>query len=256
MRRGLVVANWKMNMLRGEAKALAGEVVRLLEGVRNVDVVLAPPYTSLDVVYEITNGTNIELGAQNVFWETKGAFTGEISPYMLADIGCKWVIIGHSERRRIFGETDDVVLKRVKASLDAGLIPIVCVGETLEEKEKGSTINVIEKQIKGGLAALELNDPSQIVIAYEPIWAIGTGKNALPEDVEHVHGIIREIIASMWGEIADQVRILYGGSVDPRNIEELVSSPNVDGALVGGASLKADSFTKIVKITESIPKWK
>ncbi len=256
MRKRLIVANWKMNMLRGEAKSLAGEVVRLLEGLKNVDVVLAPPYTALDVVYEIVRKAAIELGAQNAFWEAKGAFTGEISPYMIADIGCKWVIIGHSERRRVFGETDGVVLKKVRASLEAGLFPIVCVGETLEEKEKGSTINVIEEQIRGGLAALGLNDPTRIVIAYEPVWAIGTGKNALPEDVEHVHGVIREIIGGIWGEIANQVRILYGGSIDPGNIEELVSSPNVDGALVGGASLKADSFTKIVKITESIPKWK
>jgi triosephosphate isomerase len=256
VRKGLIVANWKMNTLRGEAKALAGEIVRLLEDLKNVDVVLAPPYTSLDVIYEIVRKTGIELGAQNTFWEAKGAFTGEISPYMLADIGCKWVIIGHSERRRVFRETDDLVLKKVRASLEAGLFPIVCVGETLEEKEKGSTINVIEEQIRGGLAALDINDTTRIVIAYEPVWAIGTGKNALPEDVEHVHGVIREIIGGIWGETANRVRILYGGSVDPANIEELVSSPNVDGALVGGASLKAGSFTKIVKITESIPKWK
>lgn len=251
MRKGLVVANWKMNMLRGEAKELAENVSRLVRNSENVDVVLAPPYTSLDVVRGVIRETRIQLGAQDVFCEYGGAFTGEISPYMLVDAGCKWVIVGHSERRKILGETDALIQKKIKISLAANLIPIICVGETLEEREKENTIKVIEEQLKGGLAGLELNDPADIVVAYEPVWAIGTGENAMPDEVEYVHRIIREIMIDLWGDVANQIRIIYGGSVDPGNIREVVSPPNIDGALVGGASLKADSFAKIVELTES-----
>jgi triosephosphate isomerase (TIM) len=247
MRKKLIVGNWKMNMLRGEAVGLAR---RLTEALRssNVDIVIAPPYTSLEVVYQVVRETNIHLAAQNVFWEISGAFTGEISPYMLTDAGCGWVIIGHSERRGILGETDDMVHKKVKASIDSGLIPIICVGETLEEREKGKTMKVVESQIENGLKDLSLNNSKSLVIAYEPVWAIGTGKNATPEEAERVQGFIRETINGIFGNIADEIRILYGGSVTPENIKGLLSSPNIDGALVGGASLKADSFSKIVEL--------
>jgi triosephosphate isomerase len=188
MRKRLIVANWKMNMLRREAKELAERIINLLNDLRSsVDVVLAPPYTSLDVVYRVVRESKIQLGAQNVFWEAWGAFTGEISPYMLTDIGCKWAIIGHSERRNILRETDIMVQEKIKTSLDAGLIPVFCVGETAGEREKGKTLNVIESQIEIGLKDLQLASSANLVIAYEPVWAIGTGNNATPKEIEHVH---------------------------------------------------------------------
>lgn len=249
MRKRLIVANWKMNLLRREAKELAGMIISLLNNLRSsVDVVLAPPYTSLDVVYRVVRESKIQMGAQNVFWEAWGAFTGEISPYMLTDIGCKWAIIGHSERRNILRETDSMVQNKIRTSLDAGLIPVFCVGETSGDREKGKTMDVIESQIKIGLKDLRLADSANLVIAYEPVWAIGTGNNASPEEIEHVHGVIREITGSILGQIAGSIRILYGGSVNPENIKEILAAPNVDGALVGGASLRADSFAKIVQL--------
>lgn len=249
MRKRLIVANWKMNMLRKEAASLARRVVELLCHLESeVDVVLAPPYTSLDVVHQVVRETKIQLGAQNVFWEAFGAFTGEISPYMLTDIGCKWVIIGHSERRNILNETDSMVRKKVKISIDAGLIPIFCVGESVAERNEGSTVKVIESQIENGLKGLKLTDPETLVVAYEPVWAIGTGNNATPEEIERIHGIIREIMGRILSRIASSVRILYGGSVNPENIGEILATPNVDGALVGGASLQADSFARIVQL--------
>jgi triosephosphate isomerase len=213
-----------------------------------VDVVLAAPYISLDVVGRVIQETPIELGAQNVFWEAWGAFTGEISPYMLTDIGCKWVIIGHSERRNLLNETDEMVQKKIKISREAGLTPIVCVGENILEKEQGNTIEIIERQIRKALYGIRFIDSEELVIAYEPVWAIGTGNNATPEEIEHVHGVIREILSRILGEIADEVRILYGGSVNPDNIGEILAARHSDGALVGGASLQADSFAKIVQI--------
>ncbi|MER3445398.1 MAG: triose-phosphate isomerase [Candidatus Dadabacteria bacterium] len=247
MRKRLIIGNWKMNMLRQEAAELARRLCGTIRS-SDVDVVIAPPYTSLEAVYEVIQGTNIGLGAQDVFWENSGAFTGEISPYMLIDAGCRWVIIGHSERRVILGETDDMVRKKVRASLSSGLIPVLCVGETLEEREKGKTMRVIDRQIENGLRDLSLDTPDKITIAYEPVWAIGTGKNATPEEAEEVHGFIRERLKSNFGKVADGVRILYGGSVAPVNIKELLSPPDIDGALVGGASLEADSFAKIVQL--------
>jgi triosephosphate isomerase (TIM) len=247
MRRRLIVGNWKMNTVRQEAIELARRLSGLIRS-SGVDVVIAPPYTSLEAVYEVVRSTDIHLGAQDVFWENSGAFTGEISPYMLIDAGCRWVIIGHSERRGILGETDDMVRKKVRASLGSGLIPIVCVGETLEERERGKTMKVVESQIENGLKDLSLDNPDKIAIAYEPVWAIGTGKNATPEEAEEVHGFIRGILKGTFGEVADGIRVLYGGSVTPANIKELLSPPDIDGALVGGASLKADSFTKIVQL--------
>jgi triosephosphate isomerase len=248
MRRRLIVGNWKMNMVRQEATELARRLSGLI-GSSSVDVVIAPPYTSLEAVYGVVRSTDICLGAQDVFWEDSGAFTGEISPYMLIDAGCRWVIIGHSERRGILGETDDMVRKKVRASLNSGLIPIVCVGETLEERERGKTMRVVESQIENGLKDLNLDNPDKIAIAYEPVWAIGTGKNATPEEAEEVHGFIREMLKATFGKVADGVRILYGGSVTPANIKELLSPSDIDGALVGGASLKADSFAKIVQLS-------
>jgi triosephosphate isomerase len=247
MRKRLIVGNWKMNMLRQEATDLARRLCETISS-SGVDVVIAPPYTSLDAVYRIIRGTDIDLGAQDVFWENSGAFTGEISPYMLIDVGCRWVIIGHSERRGILGETDDMVCKKVMASLSSGLIPILCVGETIEERENRKTMRVIESQIENGLRGLSLDNPDKITIAYEPVWAIGTGRNATPEEAEEVHGFIRERLKSNFGRVADGVRILYGGSVTSTNIKELLSPPDIDGALVGGASLEADSFTKIVQL--------
>jgi triosephosphate isomerase len=247
MRKRLIVGNWKMNMIRQEARELALRLSGLIRSV-GVDVVITPPYTSLEAVYGVVRGTCIHLGAQDVFWEDSGAFTGEISPYMLIDAGCRWVIIGHSERRDILGETDDMVCKKVRASLGSGLIPIVCVGETPEEREKGKTMKVVESQIENGLKDLSLDNFDKIAIAYEPIWAIGTGKNATPEEAEEVHRFIRETLKSTFGKVADEIRILYGGSVTQENIKELLAPRDIDGALVGGASLKADSFARIVQL--------
>lgn len=247
MRKKLIVGNWKMNMLRSEAAELARKLSELIN-FGNVDIVITPPYTSLEAVYGVVRGTNIYLGAQDVFWENSGAFTGEISPYMLIDAGCRWVIIGHSERRGILGETDDMVRKKVRATLGLGLIPIVCVGETLEEREKRKTMRVVQSQIENGLKDLSLDDSDKIVIAYEPVWAIGTGMTATPDEAEEVHRFIRDTLKDTFGKVADEVRILYGGSVTPANIKELLSPPDIDGALVGGVSLKADSFAKIVQL--------
>jgi triosephosphate isomerase len=248
MRKKLIVGNWKMNMLRKEARGLARRLTEVLKSLTNIDIVIAPPYTSLEVVYQIVRGTNIQMAAQDVFWEESGAFTGEVSPYMLMDCGCGWVIIGHSERRGVLGETDDMVRRKIKASIEAGLISILCVGETLEDREKGRTMKVVEGQIKNGLKDSNLHNPNKITVAYEPIWAIGTGKNATPEEADRVQGFIREIINSNFSKLGDEIRILYGGSVTPQNIKELLYSSNVDGALVGGASLKADSFSRIVQL--------
>lgn len=234
-------------MLRSEAAELARKLSELIK-FSNVDIVITPPYTSLEAVYGVVRGTNMSLGAQDVFWENSGAFTGEISPYMLIDAGCRWVIIGHSERRGILGETDDMVRKKVRASLGLGLIPIVCVGETLEEREKRKTIRVIQSQVENGLKDLSLDNSDKIVIAYEPVWAIGTGMTATPDEAEEVHKFIRETLKDTFGKVADEVRILYGGSVTPANIKELLSPPDIDGALVGGVSLKADSFARIVQL--------
>ena len=246
MRKKLIVANWKMNMLRSEAKDYTISLVERLENLPSkVEVVLVPAYTLLDVVYGVIKDTNIQLGAQNVSWQVSGAFTGEISPYMLTDVRCRWAIIGHSERRRILGETDDMVRKKITSSLDAGLIPIVCVGETLEEREKGKAIEIIREQIETSLRDIKLDDPANLVIAYEPVWAIGTGKNPKPNEVEYFYEVIQKIIGTIFGEIASQMRILYGGSVTK---EFYITPPDIDGALVGGASLDADSFTKMVQL--------
>jgi len=249
MRKMLIVANWKMNLLRTEAKKFSKSIVEMTKGLsERVDIVLAPAYTLLDVVGNVLQGTNIQLGAQDVFWEDSGAFTGEISPFMLKELGCKWVIIGHSERRNLFNETDTMVREKINASLKAEIIPILCVGETLDERSKGKTVKCVEGQLVSGLKDVELNHKSKLVIAYEPVWAIGTGKSATPEEIRYVHGVIRDITRGLIGEFAEQMRILYGGSVSTENCGDILSSENIDGALVGSASLKADSFAKMVQL--------
>jgi len=249
MKKNMITGNWKMNMLRHEAKELTQNIISGVADVKHdLDILLAPPFTALDVVGGLIEGTKIKLSAQNVFWEDRGAFTGEISPAMLIDAGCQWAIIGHSERRGILGETDSIVRKKIKASLNDGLSVIVCVGETLEEREEGKTIKIVQSQVESALMDLELDDYSKFVLAYEPIWAIGTGKNATPEEAEQVHAAIREITGSIFGQDSELVRIIYGGSVKVDNIKELLEMKNIDGALIGGAGLDADSFVKIVKI--------
>lgn len=238
-----------MNMLRPEASELTRSIISGVADLGNgLDIVLAPPYTSLDIVRELIDNTDIQLCAQDVFWEDRGAYTGEISPAMLLDAGCKWTIIGHSERRGILGETDAIVRKKINASLSDGLGVIVCVGETLHEREEGKTINIVTSQVQSALVDLEVENPSTVVIAYEPVWAIGTGKNATPEQAEEVHATIREITGNIFGQSSDHIRIIYGGSVNVDNIKELISMENIDGALIGGAGLDADSFVSIVKI--------
>ncbi len=248
MRKLFIAGNWKMNMLTAEAAALAAQLVEALKGVKDMDLAVAPPYTSLAAVAEVLAGSNIALAGQNLFWEEKGAYTGAVSGPMLRDIGCSHVIIGHSERRQYFGETDDSVNKRLKAAYASGLLPIVCVGETLEERESNKTIEVVDRQVRQGLSGIGRTEAQSLVIAYEPVWAIGTGKTATPGQAEEVHARIREIIADLYDrDLAEGMQIQYGGSVKPDNAGELMAQPDIDGALVGGASLKVESFTGIVK---------
>jgi triosephosphate isomerase len=237
-----------MNKTVAEAVELVSGLKKNLDGVKDREILVCPTFTCLSKVSEVIKGSNISLGGQNMHWESKGAFTGEISGKMLVDVGCKYVIIGHSERRQLFGETDETVNKKIKAAFSNGLIPVACVGETLDEREKNITFKVIDRQVKAGLAGLTPEQANTIVIAYEPVWAIGTGKTATPAQAQEVHAYIRKIYGELCGKTAgENVRILYGGSVKPDNTKELMSQPDIDGALVGGASLELDSFTKIVK---------
>ena len=248
MRKPLIAGNWKMNNNNTESVELVSRLKEMISDVEKVEIVVAPPYTALESVAASIKGSTIFLSAQNIFWEESGAFTGEISPAMLKDIGCQYTIIGHSERRQYFGETNETVNKRLKAALKASLTPIVCIGETLEEREADKTFTVIEQQAREGLNGLSLNEMEKVVIAYEPVWAIGTGKTATPEQAQEVHRFVRKLIAQIFvEEIAEKIRILYGGSVKPDNIDHLMAQRDIDGALVGGASLKADSFARIVK---------
>jgi len=247
MRRTLIAGNWKMNNSCAESVELVSQLKDILSASKEIDIVVAPPFTALGAVAAVLKGSPIGLSAQNVFWEESGAFTGEISTAMLKDVGCRYVIIGHSERRQYFSETDETVNKRLKAALKASLIPIVCIGETLAEREAEKTLAVIEQQLKGGLKGLSLEEMETVIIAYEPVWAIGTGKTATPDQAQEVHRFIRDIIARIFSkEIADDTRILYGGSVKPDNVDQLMVQLDIDGALVGGASLKADAFARIV----------
>jgi triosephosphate isomerase len=247
-RRPIIAGNWKMNKTTVEARDLTQKLIPLISGVSGRDIVLAPPFTALQAVAEVIKGTGIGLSAQNMHWEDKGAFTGEISAEMLLDLGCKYVIIGHSERRQYFGETDETVNKKLRQALNKGLLPIVCVGETLNEREAGKANEVIERQITGALKGVTAAEMQKVVIAYEPVWAIGTGKTASPEQANEIHGFIRKKIEIAYGkEVAGAVRIQYGGSVTPENVSSLMAMPDIDGALVGGASLKPESFAALVK---------
>ncbi len=245
-RKTLIAGNWKMYKTSGEAKALVEEIKKGLAGAPS-DALVAPPYTALPVVVAAAKGSAVAVAAQNMHFEKEGAFTGEIAPGMLKDIGVTHVILGHSERRQFFAETDEGVAKKTKGALANDLTPISCVGETLAEREAGKTMEVVGRQVDAILKALTADEASKIVIAYEPVWAIGTGKVATPEQAQEVHAFIRKRIAEVHGsKVADILRILYGGSVKPDNVKGLMALPDVDGALVGGASLKADSFLKLV----------
>jgi triosephosphate isomerase len=252
MRKPIIAGNWKMYKTVQESVVLANAVKRALFEINNVEIVLCPPFTSLGEVRDVILDTNISMAAQNMHWEKEGAFTGEVSAPMLKSAGCRYVIIGHSERRAYFGETSETVNKKVKAALSEGLFPIMCVGETLEERESGKTFVVISGHVEKGLKDIEEDGILKIVIAYEPVWAIGTGKNATPGQAEEVHKFIRGILAKKYTkELSENVRIQYGGSVKPGNIESLIKEPDIDGALIGGASLKEDSFVEIVKKSSS-----
>jgi triosephosphate isomerase len=238
-----IAANWKMNKTIEETKAFLRSYVPAVQTVTDVDIIIAPPFTSLSAAAGEVRDTNIQLAAQDIFWEEKGAYTGEISPLMLLDAGCKHVIIGHSERRQYFSEEDVIVNRKIKAAKKAGLGVIFCVGESLEEREAGKTFDVIKREVEMGLAEI---DPENLVVAYEPIWAIGTGKTATNEQAQEVHAYIRKMLGNLYGNKAEDIRILYGGSVTPDNVDGLMACKDVNGALVGGASLKPESFAKIV----------
>jgi triosephosphate isomerase len=244
MRKPVIAANWKMNKTIPEALEFIVKFGPEVADQKDVEIVIAPPFTSLSTVAANIKDKNILLAAQDVFYEEKGAYTGEISPLMLMDAGCRYVIIGHSERRQYFGETDQSVNKKIKAAKKAGLGVIVCIGESLGEREAGSTFNILQQQIETGLHDV---DPSDIIMAYEPIWAIGTGKTATPLQAQEAHAYIREKLKVLYGNKADELCIIYGGSVTPENVDSIMACYDVDGALVGGASLKVESFTRIVK---------
>jgi triosephosphate isomerase len=247
-RKKFVCGNWKLNKTVGEARALIGALSEQLKGLYpQVDIAVAPPFTALSAAAEALRGSGISLSAQDVHWEPKGAFTGEVSALMLADVGCKYCIVGHSERRQYFGETDETVRKKIGALLSAGILPIVCVGEMLSEREAGKTLEVVGRQVHGALAGIPASVMGTLTVAYEPVWAIGTGKTATTAQAQEVHAVIRAILRELAPGAADQVRIQYGGSVNPGNAADLMAQPDVDGALVGGASLKAEDFTAIVK---------
>ena len=250
MRCPMVAGNWKMYKTRKEAEAFVQTLREQIKAPLKVEVVICPPYTLLETVGQARQTSPFKLGAQNVHWQEQGAFTGEIAPAMLQDLDCAYVICGHSERRQFFGETDATVNRRLKAALKAGLNPIFCLGETLEEREKGITFSVCVRQLQKGLEGLTEEQISGLVIAYEPVWAIGTGRNATPLDAQQVLKHLRVELGAMYGSAkAEQVRFLYGGSVKPENIRALMAEPDLDGVLVGGASLDAVSFAQIIQGT-------
>ena len=247
MRRPFIAGNWKMNLDRASAVALAEGVAREAQGIEGIDVAVCPPSVYLDAVGKAIAGSKVDLGAQDMYHQPKGAYTGQISAAMLGDLGCKYVILGHSERRHVLGETDEDVNKKLHAALQEGLVPIVCVGELLSEREAGRTLDVIRRQFDGSLAGLSPEQMGGIVIAYEPVWAIGTGKVATPEEAEEIHLDLRKIMEDRYNnKVAESVRIQYGGSVKPENAAELLRQPDIDGALVGGASLTVDLFMGVI----------
>jgi triosephosphate isomerase len=249
VRRPLIAGNWKMHKTLREAVSLVEEIrEELAKTPARADVLVAPPFTALHAVAQFLRGSSIAIAAQNMHWEKEGAFTGEVSPVMLADLGVSHVILGHSERRHLFGESDEAVGRKARAAFDNGLVPIVCVGETLAERESDRTLEVVERQLERGLRQLTPDEAARGVVAYEPVWAIGTGVTATPAQAQEVHAFIRRRIAVSHGDaVAAQVRILYGGSVKPDNIASLMDEADLDGALVGGACLKADSFLQIIR---------
>ena len=243
--------NWKMNKTAREAVQTVEDLKDRIEGVEGIEVVVFPPFTVLGVVEKVLRGSSIGVGAQNMYWEAGGSYTGEISAPMLVDLGCRYVILGHSERRQYFGESDEGINKKIKSALTFGLIPVVCVGETLKERKEGSFKRVVETQLNLCLKEVSPEEAEPMVIAYEPVWAIGTGITASSQQAEEMHSFVRELLAKLFGgDLADSLRIQYGGSVKPQNIKELMREPDIDGALVGGASLDASSFARIVKYEE------
>lgn len=254
MRKPIIAGNWKLNKKIDEAIELVTMLKRDLSDVSEVDIVVCPVFTVLSAINDVVFESNIDMGAQNLYWEDSGAFTGEVSASLIKDAGCKYVIIGHSERRQYFGETNETVNKKIKAALAAGLLPIVCVGEVLEERESDKTFDVVKSQVMESLSGFALDELAKMVVAYEPVWAIGTGKTATPDQAQEVHKFIRGIIAEIGdGEVAATMRLQYGGSVKPDNIKELMSQEDIDGALVGGASLKPDSFIALEHSLLSLP---
>lgn len=248
MRKKVIAANWKMYKSPAEAEAYINAFLPLVKGHDRDEIVICPPFIDIPSTVEAAKGSNVEIGGQNVYWEKEGAFTGEISPQMLLSAGCKWAIIGHSERRQYFGETDDTVNRRLEFALEAGISPIVCVGEVIEEREAGITEDVLRTQCSKAFRGISAKKAAKLCVAYEPVWAIGTGKTATPEIANDAHALIRGEAAKAFGsEFADNLRILYGGSVKPENAHALMSQQDIDGALVGGASLNPESFAKIVK---------
>lgn len=248
MRIPVIAGNWKLFKRTADALDLVTGLSSMVKDVDDVQIIVAPSFTVLPAVHGALAGTRIFMAGQDCFWSEEGAFTGEVSPGMLIDSGCSHVIIGHSERRQYFGETDETVNKKIKAALKAGLVPIVCIGETLLEREAGETLSVLERQLRSGFDGIPEADAERLIIAYEPVWAIGTGKTASDEQAQEVHAYVRALLARMYQPgLAERMRILYGGSVKPDNIKGLMSCPDIDGALVGGASLSAESFSAIVK---------
>ena len=249
MRKKIVAANWKMNMTQGEATAFVSTFLLEIGESRDVEVVIVPPFTAIAAVNAaLENAQHVKVGAQNMHWERSGAFTGEISPAMLRDLFVRYVVLGHSERRTLFGETDEIVNRKVRAAHEATLRPIMCVGESLEQRERGEVEKVLTTQLRGSLAELGAKELQETVIAYEPVWAIGTGKTATAEQAQEAHAFIRRVLGEISDEAtADKIRIQYGGSVKPDNAHTLMSQPDIDGALVGGASLDPRSFAQIVQ---------
>jgi len=250
MRKKVIAGNWKMNMDLHQSQKLVSGIINGLGKDTKAEVIICPPFTSLSEIGSLLKGTQIKLGAQNMFFEESGAFTGEVSADMLKSVGCDYVILGHSERRVIFNEPDEQINKKIKTAIVKGLKPIFCFGELLEQREKGETMQVVSRQVEKGLEGVSAEQMKNVIIAYEPVWAIGTGKTATPEQAQEVHSFIRELVAKkVSASIAENIIIQYGGSVKPENTGELLSQKDIDGALVGGACLKADSFLSIIAAT-------
>lgn len=253
MRKPIIAANWKMNKSVEEARTFVRELIPFLKNIEDREVVLCPPFTSLGSVAELIKDTNIALGAQNLYPEPSGPYTGEVSPLMLQEFDCRYVILGHSERRMHLFESHDLINRKVKAALNHKLSPILCVGEQLKDREAGREEEVVREHVIRGLLGVSKEDILHVVIAYEPVWAIGTGRNATPEDASRMHRFIRDILADIYGEeVANSIRIQYGGSVTPSNIDELMEEEEIDGVLVGGASLQAESFSRIVNYSSPV----